>query len=135
MNEDSNSNSSSNDVIFIEETQRFSVQRLQTLAANAVRLNQMYLSANSKASKIGFDFELQQQKSLETDLWLDTNVNRVKSLRELALEVANTIYSFGVRPLQDICRMAIDRYSHMYMQRRFVTTNHNMIEGEFEHDL
>lgn len=87
------------------------VPSLRSLAREAVLLNQSRMTSNLKSAQIAYNYESDAKMP---DVSMDSNTNRVKTLRELAHEVANTIYSFNVKPLQDICKIAIEKYSHLY---------------------
>lgn len=94
------------------------VPSLRSLAREIVLNNQYNLSLNLKSLKIIYDYETERKT---TDILTDSNLNRVKTLQELAREVANTIYSFNVKPLHDICKLAIEKYNHIYLVNRMET--------------
>ncbi|XP_031619366.1 uncharacterized protein LOC116338335 [Contarinia nasturtii] len=89
-----------------------SIPSLCALAKQAVRLNQLNMSSNLKP--IVKELE-SKRKIVALDIVHDTCANKVPTLQELAREVANTIYSFNVKPLQDICKLAIEKFNHLYM--------------------
>lgn len=84
------------------------VPSLRTLARRAIMENQKRMSLNLKSAQIAYSEECDSRVGDVPD------TNRVKTLKELAHEVANTIYSFNVKPLQDICKLAIDKYNQLY---------------------
>lgn len=102
------------------------VPSLRELAMQAVRLNQCYMSSNLKPLKIVFEFE-SQRKVAAMDASYEICTNKVPTLQELAREVANTIYSFNVKPLQDICRLAIEKFNQLYLVSRIDAPNANII--------
>lgn len=89
------------------------VPSLRILAINAVLMNQSSMSRNLKqfTRLIEADVERRMIDSLSAD----SGAYRVRTLQELAREVAVTIYSFNVKPLQDMCRLAIEKYNHLYL--------------------
>lgn len=86
------------------------VNSLKYLSMQAVRLNQFYLNVNTKLLKLPKEHEV-DEKAIS-----DAGTFRVKTLQELAREVANTIYSFNVKPLQDICKLAIEKYNQIFLE-------------------
>lgn len=88
------------------------VPSLRRLAINAVLLNQCCMSKNLRPFKSVLEAEV-ERKMIESSN-TDASPHKVRTLQELAREVAVTIYSFNVKPLQDICRLAIDKFSHLY---------------------
>lgn len=90
------------------------VPKLRHLAMQMVRNNQYHLMMNVRALKLPENaIESEQRPST-----VDTNPNafKVKTLQELAREVANTIYSFNVKPLQDICKLAIEKFDNLFVE-------------------
>lgn len=89
------------------------VPKLRHLAMRIVRRNQYHLMVNVRALKL-------PERASESDQrpsTADTNPNafKVKTLQELAREVANTIYSFNVKPLQDICKLALEKFDNLFL--------------------
>lgn len=89
------------------------VPSLRRLAINAILANQCCMSRNLKPFKSALEAEI-ERKLIESSN-TDASPYKVRTLQELAREVAVTIYSFNVKPLQDICRLAIDRFNHLYL--------------------
>lgn len=94
--------------------QTFCVPTLRKLAMDVVRLNQFNMAVNLKPLKPVFELE-SERKMFEFDSNTDLCGNGVRTLQELAREVAITIYSFNVKPLQDICKLAVEKFSQFYL--------------------
>lgn len=101
------------------------VPSLRRLAINAVLLNQSYMSRNLKPFKSVFDAESERRMIDGSNA--DSGAYRVRTLQELAREVAVTIYSFNVKPLQDMCRLAIEKFNHLYLMNRFEPSDANSV--------
>lgn len=99
------------------------VPSLRRLAINAVLLNQSRMSRNLKPFKSVFEAE--SERRMNDGLNADSGAYRVRTLQELAREVAVTIYSFNVKPLQDMCRLAIEKFNHLYLMNRFEPSDAN----------
>lgn len=133
-----NSNSIRSSNVEVEEDESVSIQQrilipppshlstLRQLAMNAVLINQFYMSSNLKPFKNILELE-SERKGGEVGCNAEPSVQRIRTLQELAREVAVTIYSFNVKPLQDICRLAIDKFSQMYSMNRYDATEANPI--------
>lgn len=91
------------------------IPSLCALAKQAVRLNQFNMSSNLKPIVL----ELEKRKVAALDASYDVCANKVPTLQELAREVANTIYSFNVKSLQDLCKLSIEKFNHLYMVSQF----------------
>lgn len=97
--------------------QAFCVPTLRKLAMAVVRQNQFNMAVNLKPFKPVFELET-ERKMIEFDSNIDLCGNKVRTLQELARDVAITIYSFNVKPLHDICKLAIEKFSQFYLVSR-----------------
>lgn len=102
------------------------VPSLRYLALQAVRLNEYNMATNLKPLKIVFEFE-SQRKVAALNVNCDTCANKVPTLQELAREVANTIYSFNVKPLKEICKLALEKFNHLYLVSRLEASTVDII--------
>lgn len=96
------------------------IPTLRRLAMDAVLLNQRHMSANLKPFRTIYELD-SERKFNDMGGNIDASASKVRTLQELAREVAVTIYSFNVKPLQDICKIAIDKFNHMYWMNRIDT--------------
>lgn len=92
------------------------VPSLKHLATVKVKRLQYNLAVNIRAISSEIYNESEQRQRLEPTA--DTFGFKVKTLQELAREVANTIYSFNVKPLQDICKLAIEKFDNLFVMSR-----------------
>lgn len=109
------------------------VPSLRSLARQMVMFNQSCITLNLRSAQIAYNYEC-DGKALDPPT--DSNIYRVKTLKQLAHEVANTIYSFNVKPLQDICKIAIEKYNNLYQIHRTDVdeTDRSMCMEEMEVD-
>lgn len=103
--------------VHVEQPTTSSVPSLRQLTAPIVRMHQLQISKNLKPLKLVFESE-SEKKSADCDSIADSSTNKVRTLQELAREVANTIYSFNVKPLQDLCKIALEKLNNLYVERR-----------------
>lgn len=89
------------------------VPLLKHLAMRMVQYNQHQMMLNIRSLKLPESTSESEQRPSTAD----TNAFKVKTLQELAREVANTIYSFNVKPLQDICKLAIEKYDNLFVNQ------------------
>lgn len=94
-----------------------SVPSLRQLVMPIIQMHQMQMSKNMKPLKLVLEFD-SDKKPGDCDTSTDLSSNRVRALKELAREVANTIYSFNVKPLQDICKIALEKFNNLYVLSR-----------------
>lgn len=94
-----------------------SVPSLRQLVTPIIQMHQMQMSKNMKPLKLVLEFE-SEKKPGDCDTSTDLSNNRVRALKELAREVANTIYSFNVKPLQDLCKIALEKFNNLYVLSR-----------------
>lgn len=87
------------------------VPLLKHLAMQMIRYNQYQLMMNVRSLKLPETGESEQRPSTADN----NSAFKVKTLQELAREVANTIYSFNVKPLQDICKLAIEKFDNLFV--------------------
>lgn len=85
---------------------------LKHLAMRVVRYNQYQLMLNVRSLKLPENTDESEQRPSSADT---NSAFIVKTLQELAREVANTIYSFNVKPLQDICKLAIEKFDNLFV--------------------
>lgn len=88
------------------------VPLLKHLAMRIVRYNQYQLMVNIRALKLPSNNDAEHRPSTAES---NPNGFKVKTLQELAREVANTIYSFNVKPLQDICKLALEKFDNLFI--------------------
>lgn len=99
---------------------QISISRVPTLAKLAmekVLINQYNMSVNLKPFKNVFDLDSERKVNANS---------KVRTLQELAREVAVTIYSFNVKPLQELCRLALDKFN-IYWANRMEAVDVNRI--------
>lgn len=84
------------------------VPTLRRLAMEKVLINQYNMSINLKPFKNVFELDSERKVNANS---------RVRTLQELAREVAVTIYSFNVKPLQELCRLALDKFNTYWTNR------------------
>lgn len=135
-NNDVNTNE---DVIMIDENENktelhieqpvmkvHTVPSLRSLTLPIVRMYQFNLSSNLKPLKGVLEME-SERKVAALDTTVDTCANKVPTLQELAREVANTIYSFNVKSLRELCRLSLEKFNQMYVVSRMEASNTSII--------
>lgn len=94
------------------------VPLLRHLALRVMQYNQYQMMMNIRSLKLPENSsESEQRPSTHDTRVKESQQSPVPSLKYLALQVANTIYSFNVKPLQDICRLAIEKFDHLFVNR------------------
>lgn len=101
----------------VDSPPKLSVPSLRQLVMPIIQMHQMQMSKNMKPLKLVLEFE-SDKKPGDSDISTELSSNRVRALKELAREVANTIYSFNVKPLQDICKIALEKFNNLYVLSR-----------------